>query len=269
MKKRIFIVLCLLLVGVLGAAGTVGYLTFVRSPANPPADACADGRSPGSRPVVVAAGASMTQGTLGADWVGALRDRPEHQGYEFVNAGVNGATSADLLHRIDTDIVACRPTAVTILIGTNDVRDDVPLDRYRQNLGAIVDRVKAGTTARIALMSLPPLGEDLNAEINQKLTGYNAAIKETAARTQVDYLPVHEQMVDLLRQRGGDPTPYDFSFALAFGAATQHYLFGRSWDEVARNGGRELLVDHIHLNNRGGAIITELAAQWLSAGKPD
>jgi acyl-CoA thioesterase-1 len=263
-KKRIIIALCLLLVGVLGAAGTVGYLTFVRSPANPPAAACADGRSQDSRPVVVAAGASMTQGTLGADWVGALRDRPEHRGFEFVNAGVNGSTSADLRQRVDTDIVACSPAEVTILIGTNDVRDGVPLDQYRDNLGAIVDRVVSRTTARVALMSLPPLGEDLDTEINQKLSGYNAAIRQTATRARVDYLPVHEQMTDLLRQRGGDPKPYDFSFLVAFGAATQHYLFGQSWDEVARNGGRELLVDHIHLSDRGGAIVTELVAQWLS-----
>lgn len=264
MKKRIIIAACLLLVGVLGAAGTVGYLTFGRPPANPPAEACADGRKPDGRPTVVAAGSSSTQGTLGADWVGALRERPEYREYEFVNAGINGNTSADLRRRVDTDIVACQPTAVTILIGGNDVRDGVPLDQYRDNLGAIVDRVKSRTTARIALLSLPPLGEDLDAELNQKLTAYNTVIKETATRAQVDYLPVHEQLADLLLQRGGDPAPYDFSFLLAFGAATQHYLFGQSWDEVARNGGRELHVDHIHLNDRGGAIIAELAAQWLA-----
>ncbi|MGX7671317.1 SGNH/GDSL hydrolase family protein [Plantactinospora sp. DSM 117369] len=264
MKRRIILAACLLLVGVLGTVGTVGYLTFVRSPANPPGDACADGRKPGSRPVVVAAGASMTQGTLGADWVGGLRARPEHRAYEFVNAGVNGSTSADLRQRVDTDIVACNPTAVTILIGTNDVRDGVPLERYRDNLGAIVDRVKSRTTARIALMSLPPLGEDLTSELNQRLSGYNISIKEIATRAQVDYLPVHERMVGLLRQRGGDPTPYDFSFVLAFWAATQHYLLGQSWDEVARNGERELLVDHIHLSDRGGAVVTDLAARWLA-----
>ncbi|MFD2768088.1 SGNH/GDSL hydrolase family protein [Micromonospora eburnea] len=264
MKKRIIITLSLLLVGVLGAAGAVGYLAFVRPPANPPAEACADGRKPDARPTVVAAGSSSTQGTLGADWVAALRERPEYREYEFVNAGINGNTSTDLRQRVDTDIVACRPTAVTILIGGNDLRDGVPLDQYRDNLGAIVDRVKSRTGARIALMSLPPIGEDLDAELNQKLGAHNTVIKEIATRTQVDYLPVHERLADLLRQRGGDPAPYDFSFLLAFGAATQHYLFGQSWDEVARNGGRELHVDHIHLNDRGGAIITELAAQWLA-----
>jgi acyl-CoA thioesterase-1 len=264
MKRRIIIAACVLLAGVLGATGTVGYLTFVRPPANPPADACADGRTPDSPPVVVAAGASMTQGTLGADWVGALRERPEYRGYEFVNAGINGNTSADLRRRVDTDIVACHPTAVLILIGTNDVRDGVPLDQYRDNLGAIVDRVTSRTTARVGLMSLPPLGEDVDAEINQKLAGYNAVIAETASRAQVDYLPVHERMVDLLRRGGAAPKPYDFSFLTAFGAATQHYLLRRSWDEVASNGGRELLVDHIHLSDRGGLIVVDLAAGWLA-----
>ncbi|GAB3837834.1 hypothetical protein GCM10029963_03230 [Micromonospora andamanensis] len=265
MKRRIIVAVFLLLVGVLGAAGTVGYLAFGRPPTNPPAEACADDRTSDALPTVVAAGSSSTQGTLGADWVGALRERPEHRGYEFVNAGVNGDTSADLRQRVDTDIIVCRPTAVMILIGGNDVRDDIPLDQYRDNLGAIVDRIKSRTTARIALLSLPPLGEDLDADLNQKVSTYNTVIMQTATRAQVDYLPVHEQLADVLRQRVGDPAPYDFSFPLAFGAATQHYLFGRSWDEVARSGGRELHVDHVHLNDRGGAIITELAAQWLAS----
>lgn len=264
-KKRIAVTLSLLLAGLLAAAGTVGYLTFLRSPANPPAEACAGGRKPAGRPVVVAAGASMTQGTQGADWVGALRDRPEFRGYEFVNAGVNGSTSADLRERVDTDVVACGPDAVTLLIGTNDVRNGVPVEQYKENLGAIIDRVRTRTTARIALMSLPPLGEDLGADINHTLGAYNAAIKETATRTQATYLPLHEQMAETLRQRGGNGTPYDFSFALAYGAAAEHYLLRRSWDEVARGNGLELLVDHIHLSDRGGAIVTGLAAQWLSA----
>ncbi|MEV4079317.1 hypothetical protein ACIBI7_47020 [Nonomuraea fuscirosea] len=58
----------------------MGYRTFLRPPDNSPAEACAKG--PGARPRVVAAGASMTQGALGADWVGALR--AALPAYEFV-----------------------------------------------------------------------------------------------------------------------------------------------------------------------------------------
>ncbi|TYB51796.1 hypothetical protein FXF51_52610 [Nonomuraea sp. PA05] len=257
MKRPIIITLSLLLAAALCAAGTVAYLTFLRPADNPPADACA---AKGTRPRVVAAGASMTQGSLGADWVGSLR--AAFPAYEFVNAGSNGNTTADLLERVDSDIVACRPAAVTLLIGTNDVRNSVPLDDYRANLRAIVDRVKSGTGAHVALMSLPPLGENLDAPINRTLTGYNAAIKDIASQTGSGYLPLHERMADVLRH--GARTSYGFSFPLAFTVAAQHYLLRRTWDEIAQAGGRELLVDHVHLTDRGGAIVTELASGWLT-----
>ncbi|GAA0940170.1 SGNH/GDSL hydrolase family protein [Actinocorallia libanotica] len=265
MKKRIIIALGLLLASALGLTAVAGYLTFVRSAENPPSEAC--GRGPASGPVVVAAGASMTQGTLGANWVGALRERPEYRGYAFVNAGANGDTSGGLRERVDSDIVACRPDAVTILVGANDVLDGVPLAEYRANLGAIVERIKAKTSARVALLSLPPIGEDLGSPRNRDLGGYNAAIKETAARVQADYLPLHEQAVDFLRRNGGGGTPYGFGFTTAFAAGAEHYLLGRSWDAVSRGNGLQLLVDHLHLNDRGGAIVTELVAGWLSEGR--
>lgn len=156
--------------------------------------------------VVVAAGASMTQGTLGRDWVGDLRKRPEFRGYEFVNAGDNGDTSADLRERIDSDVVACDPDVVILLVGTNDVRDGVPLGEYRDNLTAIIERIGGKTSARIALMSLPPLGEDLDSEIDHRLRGYNAAIEEIATRTAVGHVPVNERFTGHLRNQGHRPT---------------------------------------------------------------
>ncbi|GGZ28245.1 SGNH/GDSL hydrolase family protein [Streptomyces poonensis] len=266
-KKRVVLPLCAVALAVLGTAGAVGYLTFLRPPVNPPADACADGRPRGGGPVVVAAGASMTQGTLGRDWVTDLRERPGLRDHVFVNAGANGDTGADLLERVDSDIVACDPDLVTVLIGTNDVRGGVPPDEYRADLAAIVDRIEDRTSARVALMSLPPLGEDLDAGINRRLRDYNAAIKETAARTGADYVPVNERFTDRLRDTSRHRPAYDFSFTTAYLAASEHYLLGRSWDEVARGNGLELFVDHIHLSDRGGAVVTDLAARWLSSAR--
>ena len=42
-------------------------------------------------------------------------------------------------------------------------------ERCRENLGAVLGRLKEETDARIALLSLPPLGEDLDEEINRGL----------------------------------------------------------------------------------------------------
>ncbi|WP_328470640.1 GDSL-type esterase/lipase family protein [Actinoplanes sp. NBC_00393] len=259
MKRRWTLTL-VAVAALLGATAPAGYLAFLRAPTGNPADACpaADGR-----PVVVAAGASITQGTLGGDWVGGLRRKPELAGYDLVNAGINGNTSADLLGRLDTDVVACRPEAVAVLVGTNDVRGEVPVPEYRANLVAIVERIRAGSDARIALASLPPLGEDPGTEINRRLEGYNAAVREVAEQTDAGYLPVHERMTALL---AGQTEPFAFSFGVAFWAAVQHYTFRRSWDEVAEAGGRTLLVDHIHLSDRGAAQVTDLVATWLLAG---
>ncbi|WP_433491051.1 SGNH/GDSL hydrolase family protein [Nocardia grenadensis] len=263
-RSRLLVALAVTLAAVVGTVGTAGYLTFVRSAADSPGQACADGKPGDDRPVVVAAGASTTRGTLGADWVGALRKRAEFGDHRIVNAGVNGNTSADLRDRLDTDVLACRPDAVIVLVGTNDVRDDIALDTYRDNLTAIVDRITNAGTARVALMSLPPLGDDLEDEINRRLTGYNRVIAETATRTGADYLPLHERIAGLVRRHGVPSARYDFGFTLAFTAAAQHYLFGRSWDQIARSRGSDLFVDGIHLSDRGGAEVLDLTANWLA-----
>lgn len=263
-KKTIITVVSVALVAILAAGATVGYLTFVRSPIDTPARACRESTA-ATGPVVVAAGASMTRGTLGADWVGMLRSRPEFAGHRFVNAGINGNTSGDLRERAGTDIIACHPDAVLILVGTNDVRDGVPVDTYRANLTAMVDRITTETSAQVALISVPPLGEDLGAEINQRLTAYNRAVAEVAADARAAYLPFHESIAELLRHRGNPTTTYDFGFGLAFRAAARHHLLRQNWDQVAHSHGLEFFVDHIHLSDRGGAILTDLAAEWLGS----
>jgi acyl-CoA thioesterase-1 len=201
-------------------------------------------------------------GTLGADWVEALRRR--HPEVEVVNAGVNGDTSRELLNRVDSDVVNCAPKATVILIGTNDVRSGVPTDVYRANLETIVVRVKTGTAARIALMSLPPMGEDLATSINQTVAEYNTAIRETAAQTGTDYLPLHEMIAADLQASASKRMGYDFGFLRSFGAAAQFHLLGKTWDEVAQSAGMEFLIDHIHLSDTAGEIVTELTSGWLA-----
>lgn len=266
-KKMIITALSVALVALLTAGATVGYLTFVRSPIDTPARACRE-TTAATGPVVVAAGASMTRGTLGADWVGTLRSRPEFAGHRFVNAGINGNTSGDLRERAETDIIACHPDAVLILVGTNDVRDGIAVDTYRANLTAMVDRITTETSAEVALISVPPLGEDLGAEINHRLTEYNRAVAEVAADARAGYLPFHERIAELLRHRGNPPAPYDFGFGLAFRAAARHHLLRQSWDQVAHSHGLEFFVDHIHLSDHGGAILTDLTADWLRSTVP-
>mgnify|MGYP002620280487 CR=1 FL=1 len=261
--RRVLIATTATFVVVVAAVATLAYVAFGRPPTNSPKDFLSRPRPPTGQ-VVVAAGASMTQASLGADWVGALRDRLGPDGFEFVNAGVNGNASADLLARLDDDVLACKPDAVILLIGTNDIRDGVPIDAYEAALQSIMDKLTR-TGARVAILSLPPLGEDLNSAANHRLSAFNDVIEQVAYDYKATYLPLHERLVEVIRQErpAGKPTG-SFSFPLALRTAFEHYVLRRSWDEVAAGNGLTVLTDHIHLSDRAGAIVEELVAHWLT-----
>ncbi|MFQ6228568.1 hypothetical protein [Nocardia sp. NPDC002869] len=74
----------------------------------------------------------------------------------------------------------------------------------------------------------------------------------------------HDRVAGLVRQHGDPSARYDFGVTLAFTAAVQHYLFGRSWDQVAHSRGSDLFVDGIHLSDRSGAEVIDLTGNWLA-----
>jgi lysophospholipase L1-like esterase len=128
------------------------------------------------RPLAVCAGDSITRGAASVNYVDMLASRlPD---WDFVNAGVNSELAYNLALRLDP-IIELQPEAVTILIGSNDVNATFGLHSalgyyalqrlperpnllfYTENLTLIVRRLKKETKARIALLSLPPIGEEI------------------------------------------------------------------------------------------------------------
>ena len=49
-------------------------------------------------------------------------------------------------------------------------------------------------------------------------------------------------------------------------ATAARYLFGRSWDAIARSAGWHLTVDGIHLSDRAGAVVAEAVNAWSERG---
>jgi lysophospholipase L1-like esterase len=209
-----------------------------------------------------------------------LRDRLGDDGCEFVNAGINGNLAWNVLQRLD-DIVACRPDAVTLLIGSNDVlatlgppwepmyrrQQHIPvtptLAWYVENVREIIDRLRAETGARLAILDLPPLGEDLASEINGRVREYNVALRNLAAEAGVPVLPLHDRLVALLPE-GHTPPSFEGRRDLMGSALARRLVLRRSWVEVSDAHGLALLTDHVHLNDRAAAVVAELIAGWLA-----
>lgn len=88
----------------------------------------------GGRGGVVFAGDSIIE-----QWPTRVVDFPR---LKAVNRGINGDTSRELLFRLPKDVLACQPSAVVILIGTNDLSANVPPRRIASFIRRIVDKIE-------------------------------------------------------------------------------------------------------------------------------
>jgi lysophospholipase L1-like esterase len=58
---------------------------------------------------------------------------------DFVNRGINGQITAEMLDRMKADVIDLKPVAVLVLAGTNDIARGVPLSTVENNLTMIAD----------------------------------------------------------------------------------------------------------------------------------
>ncbi|GGD77827.1 esterase [Emticicia aquatilis] len=221
-------------------------------------------------------GDSNTHGNVSYNWVNDLSS--QLTGYQVFNAGINSDLTYTLLRRID-DVVACKPNFITILIGTNDVnstmskvmekrcqdlgrisKDTSPnFEDFKKNYIEIIRQLKAKTQAKIAVMSLPVMGEDLAHEANQKADKYSEFVKQLASDAQLIYLPVREKQKEFL-QKNPQPLKHTFeeTYKLLNYSVISYYLLGKSWDEISAKHGFQLTPDNLHQNSIAGGMIRDL-----------
>ncbi len=231
--------------------------------------------------VVICIGNSITHGRVSANYMDMLASC-SGEGYQFVNAGINGDLAWNVLQRLD-EIVACKPDYITLLIGTNDAKatvvekdarismkkKDLPqlpdTDWYRENLLEICRQLQERTSARIALLSLPPVGEDRDHLVYRRIEEYSAFIKQTAEEFGFDYLPLHEAMNDYLIKNDHSPKlSYDMGFRpVMYKAIFRHFIFGQSFNTIAEANGFLLLTDFLHLNETGAEMVADIIEDFI------
>ena len=243
-----------------------------------PAAFLARGRNVGSRELVACLGDSITAGGASFDWVADLRTRLPTGSFEVVNGGVDGDLAWNVVQRLD-DAIRCEPNVVILLIGTNDVaatysatkawgyRLQKRLDRaptlgsYVENVSTILRRLTTETTARIAVLEIPMLGEDLQSTMNQRVDTYNEALREVAAAYGATCLPLHDQLAALVPS--GHRPRYAGKVGPILRAVANHHVRRLSWDTAGERNGLAVLTDHVHLGERGGRVVVDLVSGYL------
>jgi len=105
---------------------------------------------------VVFFGDSITDNWSKAGYGGFFPGRP------YLNRGIGGQTTSQMLIRFPPDVIALEPEAVVILAGTNDIAGNagpVSLETVEQNLATMAELAKLHGI-RVVLASILPVSDD-------------------------------------------------------------------------------------------------------------
>jgi lysophospholipase L1-like esterase len=164
-------------------------------------------------------------------------------GRPYVNRGISGQTTPQMLIRFRPDAIALHPKVIVILAGTNDIAGNtgpMTLAAIEDNLSSMAD-LAAANGIRVVLASLLPVsdyektkeGKPINQTTRrppEQIRALNEWIRSFAERNKLTYLDYYSAMID----------------AQGFFKA-------------------ELSNDGLHPNDKGYAVMAPLAEQAIAA----
>lgn len=110
------------------------------------------------------------------------------------NAGVSGERSDQMLARIQTDVVSRKPKYCSILAGTNDIGQDIPLTTIMANIESMMTILLANHITPI-LCTIPPRDND-TATRRLNLDLLNTYVRELAFKNGLHLLDFYSVLVD-------------------------------------------------------------------------
>mgnify|MGYP000376967326 CR=1 FL=1 len=143
--------------------------------------------------------------------IGWLHKRPEFfKGKPYINRGISGQTTPQMLVRFRQDVVELKPKVVVLLAGTNDIAGNTgpsTLSMIINNIKGMAEIAKANNIKVILSSILPAYKYPWSPEIEpaDKIVALNNVIKEYALENDCIYLDYFSAMVD---DRNGLPKKY-------------------------------------------------------------
>ena len=123
----------------------------------------------------------------------------------YVNRGIGGQTTPQMLVRFRQDVIELSPKAVVILAGTNDIAGNTGPMRNEDIVADLATMAELATSHRIAAVvasilpvhNYTPRAQDFFAQRPvQRILDVNRSLKEYCARNRIVYLDYFSAMVD-------------------------------------------------------------------------
>lgn len=119
----------------------------------------------------------------------------------FINRGIGGQTTPQMLLRFRADVIELQPKAVIILAGTNDIAGNtgpMTLEQIAGNMISMVELAKANNI-KVVLCSVLPAHDYAwrpGLQPDKKIPELNAILKAYATEANIVYLDYFSAMVD-------------------------------------------------------------------------
>ena len=122
----------------------------------------------------------------------------------IVNRGIRGYQTRLLLENLDAHLYGDAVDQIVLLIGTNDIGKDVPMNDALDNLERVIQSiVRDYPLSQIKLVSILPVNEGkgykqtVYIRTNEKIREWNQAYETLAfAYMQVDFVPIYDSLTD-------------------------------------------------------------------------
>lgn len=143
--------------------------------------------------------------------IGWINKRPEFfEGKPYVNRGISGQTTPQMLVRFRKDVINLNPKVVVILAGTNDIAGNTGPSTIRMiadNIFSMAELAKANGIKVVLSSTLPAYDYPWKSGLEpaEKIITLNQLIKTYADLNDVVYLDYFSAMVD---ERKGLPKKY-------------------------------------------------------------
>lgn len=124
---------------------------------------------------------------------------------DFVNRGISGQITGEMLGRMKADVIDLKPAAMLVLAGTNDLARGVPISTIQNNLSMIADLAEAHKIKPIFASVLPvsDYHKDQNPQYEQSprrppasILALNAWLMDFCRKRNFVYLDYFSRMVD-------------------------------------------------------------------------
>lgn len=244
------------------------------------------------KPLVLCVGDSQTDGTAGSSFVQRLAKANPH--LQFRACGVNGMPSESMTKRMPQLLRRyLNPAAVLIMAGSNDCLEQqcwslsifyrlgfwitrpATQEVFVENMSRMVDTVqRTCPKAKVVVLTCPPLSEQPHNAAFQRTTEYNAALQQhlRSHHPGAAVADVHTAFVQFLQKHAARSKQLQMP-VVRFNvlscviwqptAVLQHYLLRRSWDEISRLRGLQLLTDNVHINDTAAQLVAQTVQPFL------